>query len=159
MSLITFPGVAMHEWSHKKFCDWTGVPVYKVRYFRIGKVVGMVEHARPSTFGQTFWISSGPLIINSALAVIFSYLASRSIADRAMYSFLIWLALSAGLHAFPSDQDMQHVWEAGKRGGFFSYILAWPLVKLISIANRLRFFLFDFVYALVLVSLGLGLWF
>ena len=159
ISLLTFPGVVMHEWAHKKFCDWTGVPVYQVRYFRMGNPVGYVTHAEPQTFWQTFWISTGPLIINSALAVAVSFLATYFRADKTWYAILIWLALSAGLHSFPSDTDMGHVARAGRRSNIILYYLALPLVWLIYWANRLRFFWFDMLYALLLVSLGLGLWF
>jgi len=42
IALVTFPGIILHEWAHKFFCDRTGVPVYKTCYFRLGNPAGYV---------------------------------------------------------------------------------------------------------------------
>lgn len=57
ISLLTFPGVIIHEWAHKKFCEWLGILVHKVVYFRFGNPAGYVLHEPPKTYKQTFWIS------------------------------------------------------------------------------------------------------
>ena len=48
ISLVTFPGVVVHEAAHRFFCDVTDTPVYEVSYFRPrGKPAGYVIHGRP----------------------------------------------------------------------------------------------------------------
>ena len=161
ISLVTFPGVIIHEWAHKKFCDWLNVPVHKVVYFRLGNPAGFVEHENPTTYKQTFWISVGPLVVNSLATIILSVIASQIIPDGWLYVVLIWLAFSIGMHSFPSDHDMQQVSSASKlalkRGGSFLHYLSFPFVTLIWIANKLRFFWFDAIYAFILITIGGGL--
>lgn len=161
ISLVTFPGVIIHEWAHKKFCDWLDVPVHKAVYFRFGNPAGYVLHEPPKTYKQTFWVSVGPLIVNSAGAVMFSFIALQTIPDSWLWYVLLWIAFSSGIHSFPSDHDMKHVAEASKvsikEGGSKLHYFAFPFVWLIWIANKLRFFWFDAIYAALLVTLGRGL--
>ena len=65
------------------------------------------------------------------------------------------------LHRFITDidTDMEHITEASWQRGRLLYYLTFPLIWLIALANKLKFFSFDLFYALALVSLGLGLWF
>lgn len=160
ISIVTFPGIIIHEWAHKKFCEWLGVPVHEVVYFRFGNPAGYVMHELPKTYKQTFWISVGPLIVNSIGAVIFSFIASQTIPEGWFWYVLLWIAFSTGMHSFPSDQDMEHVAESSKisikEGGSKLHYFAFPFVWLIWIANKLRFFWFDLGYAILLVALGGG---
>jgi hypothetical protein len=164
IALLTFPGIVLHEWAHKKFCDWLGVKVHKVVYFRLNwsGESGYVIHEQPNTYAQTFWISSGPLIVNSFVALGLGFLASQTIQGGWLWWLLMWMAVSAGMHAFPSDHDMDHIQEASSRGlkngGSILHSLALPLVLLVWIANKLRFFWFDALYAFALVSLASGVW-
>jgi hypothetical protein len=153
ISLATFPGVIIHEWAHKKFCQLLRVPVFKVVYFRFGNPAGYVLHAEPRTFGQTFWISAGPLVINSLLAILLSAIASKSVFGSGFWFFLIWTAFSLGMHSFPSNEDVRNITESRS---FWRY-LAFPFVGLILLANKLRFFWFDAIYAAFLIFIGGGL--
>ncbi len=161
ISLITFPGVIAHEWAHKKFCNWMRVRVSRVVYFRFGNPAGFVEHEIPSTFRQTFWISVGPLIINTGITMVLSYIAFRANLSDTKFIILLWLAVSIGMNAFPSDHDVKNISGASRQavrnGGSFLHYLAFPFVWLILLANKLRFFYFDLVYAILLVALGGGL--
>jgi hypothetical protein len=71
--------------------------------------------------------------------------------------FLMWLGLSIGMHAFPSNHDAASVWQhaklAAKRFNVLA-IISFPLVVLIFIGNMLRFFWIDLFYGL---ALGIGL--
>lgn len=158
ISLITFPGVIIHEWAHKKFCNWTGVVVQKVVYFRFGNPAGYVIHERPQKYSQIFWISTGPLIINSLLTIILSYIASQIQPESFLYYLLLWIAISVGMHAFPSDQDASHIFNESKtllkNGGSALHYFAYPFYALIWLANKLRFIWFDLWYAIALMSLG-----
>lgn len=88
ISLLTFPGVIVHEWAHKKFCDWNGVKVEKVVYFRFGNPAGYVMHEEPKKYNQIFWISAGPLIINSVLTIFLGMFVSS--LDSSSYSYLFF---------------------------------------------------------------------
>lgn len=153
ISLITFPGVIAHEWSHKKFCNWTGVKVLKVRYFRFGDPAGYVEHEMPSTFKQTFWISIGPLILNSLLTLVLSFIAFKFAHDQRWFFGLLWLAFSIGMYAFPSNHDMSNISDIIKLRISILYYLALPLIWLVWLANKLRFFWFDAIYSVALIVL------
>ncbi len=163
-SLLTFPGVALHEFAHKKFCDWFGVRVFKVRYFRFGNPVGYVEHAEPEKYRQVFWISFGPLIINTIVAIVVSMIAFTPNTDPLLASFLLWIAFSAGANAFPSGHDMHNVITASKNplsfkdfltlGFLFRYlslVFVFPM-KWIGNARYLWFF-----YAFALIAVGFWL--
>ena len=160
ISLLTFPGVIIHEWTHKKFCEWLGVAVHKVVYFRLGNPAGYVLHEQPKSYKQTFWISMGPLVANSSVAVLLGFFASRSISESVFWYVLLWIAFSSGMHSFPSDHDMQHISLASKNSikesRSFIHYLAFPFVWLVWIANKLRFFWFDAIYAVFLISIGGG---
>jgi hypothetical protein len=153
ISLITFPGIIIHEWAHKKFCRLFGVPVFKVVYFRFGDPAGYVLHEEPRTFGKTFWISIGPLVINSLSAILLSAAASRIVFGSGFWFILIWLAFSFGMHSFPSNEDSRNI---VRNRSFWRY-LAFPFVWLVWIANKLRFFWFNAAYAIFLIFVGGGL--
>lgn len=161
ISLLTFPGVILHEWAHEFFCKKLGVTVYEVKYFQLGKnTAGYVSHEMPTTYTQTFWISIGPLLVNSAAAIALSCIARQTISESFLWYVLFWLAVSAGMHSFPSDHDMSHIHEASrsaiKDGGSFFHYLAFPFVWLVKIANVLRVIWFDALWAILLVSIGGG---
>jgi hypothetical protein len=65
------------------------------------------------------------------------------------------------MHSFPSDHDMQHVAQASKEsiknGGSILHYLAFPFIWLVWLANKLRFFWFDAIYAILLIEVGGGL--
>ena len=161
ISLITFPGVVIHELAHKKFCGWTGVRVEKVVYFRLGNPAGYVIHEEPKNYSQIFWVSVGPLIINSLVAIILVVPAVLFKNIQVLSAVLAWVAISAGMNSFPSNQDMKNVWQASKKaiknGGNVLYYLAFPFVALIWIANLLKFFWFDLIYTVLLVLAGVGI--
>ena len=160
-SIFTFPGVIVHEWAHKKFCDLFGVRVYKVVYFQPKNLAGYVTHERVSGAWANFWISFGPLMINSVLGVGLGYAAAVAPFASAWKFVLLWLAFSVGARAFPSDQDALNVVVSGKEGfwrnGSLLGLLAYPLFVLVWLANKLRFFWFDYLYAVALIVVAYSL--
>ncbi len=147
----------MHEIAHKRFCDWFGIPVQKVVYFRFGDPAGYVIHAEPVRYSAVFWIAVGPLIINSIVAVAFAYFASQEIMWGVKWFIFLWMALTLGMCAFPSNHDVQNIAEKSKemakRGNPF-YLFAYPFVWIIFLANGLRRWGFDLLYAGVLIYFG-----
>ena len=159
ISLLTFHGVILHEWAHKVFCDYFHIPVLEVRYFQVGKAeAGYVKHGEVKLFWHTFWISTGPLIINSLAAMLLAATTTQAKDDSILEYVLGWLSVSASMHAFPSNVDAEHVLDASKaaraNGGSVLHFLSYPFVWLIGIANALRFFWFDAMYAFMLFQLG-----
>ena len=159
MAILTFPGVVLHEWAHKKYCEWTGVKVLAVKYFDIGKnPAGYVLHEEPTNYSQIFWISVGPLIINSFSALFLSFLATQTKPDSFLYYALVWVAISAGMNAFPSTHDTKHILNASKHslknGGSILHYLAYPFFGLFWFANIARIFWFDLIFAIGLLALG-----
>lgn len=155
ISLVTFPGVIVHEIAHRFFCDLAKVPVYEVKYFRLGNPAGYVIHSRTNDLRQNFLISIGPLIVNTILCALIAFPAvfPLFILNAEEYSgifiVLLWIAFSIGMHAFPSNEDIQNYITAVKeaKNKSFLYAISWVFGLIVRIANLLRFFWFDAIYA------------
>jgi hypothetical protein len=155
IALLTFPGVILHEFSHKKFCDWFGVKVLKVKYFGVPKgngPLGYVVHEKPKKFRQTFFISTGPFMLNSIFAILFYFLY---FIIPVPYLFA-WLGFSSALHAFPSSGDAYSLWYETKRHmkDNILAVVGFPIAILIWIANGLSMVWFDVMYAGLLFFLS-----
>jgi hypothetical protein len=163
INLLTFPGVMLHEWSHQFYCQLFRVPVLKVVYFRFGNPMGYVVHAEPRSLSAAFWISIGPLTINSLFCFVLSY-ATRYTELFNLKIFLLWLAFAFAFHALPSKQDATNMLDKNNsllRQGKFYYIIFWPFIGLayliLVVANKLKFLSLDFIYAITLMYLAGGL--
>src|SRR3989338_6882775 len=102
ISLLTFPGVIAHEFSHRLFADLAKVPVYKVCYIRLGNPAGYVIHGSVKGLKNAFLISVGPLIINTVLCALltFSAIFPLYILEASQYNWifipLVWVGFSIG---------------------------------------------------------------
>lgn len=178
ISVLTFPGVIVHEFGHKYFCDKFGVKVHDVRYFRLGNPAGYVLHDIPDKFYKTFFIDVGPFLVNSALAAaVFLVIAVMNLAAIKGFDvtdaptgpfqwalgFFMWLGISIAMNAFPSRHDAKILWKESRRHlsqGDRVAIIGFPFSVLIWIANILSFVWFDLIYAIALafvVTLAAGL--
>ncbi len=156
ISLITFPGVIIHEIAHRFFADIAGVPVYQVCYYRIGDPAGYVVHEETHQLKQAFLIAVGPLIINSLLCMLITFTVVYPLSifnDQASHytvGLTAWIGFSIGMHAFPSDHDaesfLQVVEKANK--GEWLFIISKIFAIIIKIANALRVAWFDLFYAI-----------
>ena len=161
ISILTFPGVIVHEFAHMLFCKARGVAVMDVCFFRFGNPAGYVIHEEPKDFASAFFISVGPFIINSLLCMIICFPALIPIRifhieDKLSYA-LLWLGISIGMHAFPSNADANSLLQQAKKAASLHNplaIISFPLVGAIYIANILSIFWFDYLYG---VAIGLGL--
>lgn len=163
INFLTFPGVMLHEWSHAHYCRLFKVPVMKAVYFRFGNPLGYVIHAEPHSLRSAFWISIGPLVINSFFSIALAY-STRYTDITGLKIFLFWLAFSFAFHALPSTQDAGNLFQKNNsllKQGKFWYIIFWPIIALIYlsliIANKLKYLSFDLIYAIALVYLAGGL--
>jgi hypothetical protein len=158
VTLVTFPGVIVHEAAHLFFCKLRHVAVFDVCYFRLqGNPAGYVLHERSDNFTSSFLIAVGPFIINSLLCILFCFPAFIPVRvfdqkDPASY-FLIWLGISIGMHAFPSTQDAKVLWQeartAARRLNLLA-LLSFPLVLVIYVANLGSIFWLDYFYGFAL---------
>jgi hypothetical protein len=157
IALVTFPGVIVHEVSHRFFCDVTRTPVYDVRYFQpMGNPAGYVIHARPRRLTHGLLISIGPLILNTMLCALLTVgvayqvvVLDGSLAHQPLLIVLAWLGFSIGANAFPSRQDAASFVAEVKdaRGEGFVLYVARFAAGLVTVANALRVIWFDLLYA------------
>jgi len=149
---VTFPGVILHEWAHKFFCDRAGVPVYEVKYFSFGNPAGYVRHGEINRYRDLFLITTAPFLINSLFAI--GMFAIRALNLNSYLNIvLLWLGISFALHAFPSYADAKQlgvrsnrIWEQHPIA-----LIGFPVVIVIVLANLLKFLWFDLIYALLLL--------
>lgn len=163
ISILTFPGVIVHEAAHFFFCRLRGVPIFDARFFQVvglADPVGYVSHGPPRDFTSTFLISLGPFFLNSFLCVLICFplwIPMQFFGAREPFTwFMMWLGVSIGMHAFPSSHDANNVWVEAKlaaQEGNWLARLSLPLVVAIWGANLLRFFWIDYAY-----GLALGVW-
>lgn len=161
ISIATFPGVIVHEFAHLFFCRLRKVAVFDVCYFRFANPVGYVIHENTNNFYTTFLISMGPFFINTLLCLLICIPAYIPISffnvDHPLSYFLMWLGVSIGMHAIPSNQDAKNLFDQAKVKAKEKNVLAiisFPIIGLIYLFNVLRFFWADFFYG---IGIGVGL--
>ncbi|MCA9804483.1 MAG: DUF3267 domain-containing protein [Cyanobacteria bacterium HKST-UBA02] len=161
ISIFTFPGVIVHEIAHRIFCDLADVPVYEVAYFRFGNPAGYVVHGPVKGVRAAFLIAMGPFIVNSLLCVILTlpacipcFFLSSDITN--VQGILLWMGISIGMHAFPSNEDMKNLKDSLRESspdgaaGLFLRALAGCGAAFFIVANFLRRIWFDLFYAIAL---------
>ncbi|MCU4751878.1 metalloprotease family protein [Halobacteria archaeon AArc-curdl1] len=172
-SLLTAPGVVVHEFAHKTVCDLTGVPVVDVSYFQFGDPAGYVRHQEPSTYRTSFLISVAPFFVNTILALVlftgfwhllgtlgpleFERVLLEGVIDaplemQAGLVVLAWLGFVIGLQAFPSTGDANTLWTR-TRGEWRSaplVLVGLPFVFLIYLVNLLSWAYLHVFYAAAL---------
>lgn len=157
---LTFPGVVIHEWAHKIFCQLSGLKVIKVVYFRFGNPSGYVIHEAPRNYLQSFFVATGPIIFNSILSLAFSYVIFWVTPGSYWRFIVLWLSFSVAAHAFPSEQDLSGASSDGlehlKKGSSLWPIIGFPLIGLMWLVGRFGL-LFRIFFALFIVFLGLVL--
>ncbi len=158
ISLVTFPGVIVHEMGHLFFCRRYGLAVHRVCYFRLGNPAGYVIHEPADTYGRGFWVSVGPLVVSSLMAAAVGFPVGTAFLQhhkmQVVHWALGWLALSIGMHSFPSTGDAKNLWSASigavMKGNIIA-LIGFPVVILIYLANLLSIIWFDAFYAAALI--------
>ena len=155
ITLITFPGIILHEWAHKFFCDRTKVPVYKTCYFRLGNPAGYVIHGSVDSYGKAFLITTAPFLVNTSIALLI-FLVAVNASLGAINYVLYWLGISIAMHSFPSSEDADNLWGYSKRAWWRNplALLGFPVVGLIKLARILSAIWFDLLYAVALLILA-----
>ena len=154
ISILTFPGVVVHEFAHRLFCRLTGTRVMRVCYFRFGNPAGYVIHEAPESVWRHILIGIGPFFVNTALGLLAGLLAvGKSLHAGQLKGegfFLVWLGLSIAIHSFPSTGDAKSIWRAlwGKGAPLSAKLVGAPLVGLIFLGALGSFFWLDLAYGI-----------
>lgn len=133
IALATFPGIILHEWSHKFFCERLGVSVQKVCYFRLGNPSGYVIHAPINHLGKALVVVIAPLLLNTSVSIAIFALAFKISPYTSFSLALCWFGISLAMHSFPSTHDLESLYRSAKRVGIHSplALLSLPALWLI----------------------------
>lgn len=161
IQIATFPGVIIHEAAHLLFCRLFKLAVFDVKFFRFQNPAGYVIHEQTDNFTAVFFVSMGPFIINSLLCVLFCSAAfmpiwELNVVDPLAY-FFAWLGLSMGMNAFPSKEDLSHIWKlAPAQAKQFNLlaVVSLPLVAVLYVLNFARVIWADLGYGIAIGFLG-----
>ena len=148
ISIITFPGIIIHEFSHEFFCHVVGVRVRKVRYFRFGNPAGYVIHDQSQYFFQAFFIAVGPFILGTLLALVSFLISDRTGLSVKKLAWL-WFGVSIAMNCFPSRGDAKNLWQENWehfKHNIFA-IFGLPFTALVWIVSLLDSVWFSILYA------------
>lgn len=169
ISIVTFPGVMVHELAHQIFCRLMRVPVYDVVYFQPKNPCGYVSHEPAVNPWKVFLISVGPFLVNTLLGVLVVFPAAIELMEFKYYNNILnlllgWIGFSILMHAFPSTGDakvmIQCIWKNSDVSVLAKIVLA-PVIGLIYVGALGSMFWLDFIYAgfmaMVVPNLLIGL--
>src|SRR5450432_3973356 len=137
ITILTFPGVIIHELAHQLFCRWFKVPVFNVVYFQIKNPAGYVLHEVLKNKWQTIMISLGPFFVNTLAGALIALPAALPVfkfnSGGPLDYLLIYLGVSIAMHAFPSTADGDAIWKVVKEPGtpIWIKVIGYPVVGLI----------------------------
>jgi hypothetical protein len=160
ITIVTFPGVIVHELAHQLFCRLYKIPVFKVVYFQTENPAGYVIHEVADNKFHNVMISVGPFFVNTILGALIALPAALPIMEFGnagpLDYLLMYLGVSIAMHAFPSTGDAQSILQNLKDANtpFWIKMIAYPVVGLIYLGALGSFFWFDLIYGIAVV-LGL----
>lgn len=148
--LLMAPGIIVHELAHAFFCVLFGVKIYRINLLRYNEVAGYVIHAEPRRFLPAFFISFGPLIINSLLAVFL--FAKVELIFSWSIALYFWLGIAFGLQAIPSTGDAKALFNNANHNFWRNplVIIFYPLVLILYFLNFLKYIYIDFIFVIFL---------
>ena len=155
ISIITFPGVIVHELAHQLFCYLCGLKVYEVKYFQFRNPNGYVIHEFSDHPGKVFLTSMGPFFVNTIIGLLTILPASIEVIAFEEYNnilnlVLAWLGFSILMHAFPSTGDAKVMVDRILRNsevGLLPKLLAAPFIGLVYVGAIGSIFWLDAIYA------------
>lgn len=167
--MITFPGVIIHEIAHKFFCDIFGIKVNKVKYFIISeKIQGYVSTDPIKNLKHQYLVSVGPFIINTLFcslltfpyALTYLWFGQCNIEEDQIHQMIFyamaWVGFSSGMHAFPSNTDLDHIERVNvhypSKSHLFCITVKITLV-IFRFFNLIQFFFIEFFYALAISAI------
>lgn len=159
ISIVTFPGVIVHELAHQIFCRIFRTAVFEVCYFRFDNPVGYVIHEHPRKASHQIWIGVGPFFVNTILGALIALPAAIPViwfqSATLLDFFMVWLGVSIAMHSFPSIGDAQSILSHIKSSETpkLTKIVAAPVVGLIFIGAIGSVFWLDLIYGISVVAL------
>ncbi|MGB8451671.1 MAG: metalloprotease family protein [Anaerocolumna sp.] len=161
ISIITFPGVIIHELAHQIFCYICGLQVYEVKYFQFKNPNGYVVHEATDHPGKVFLTSMGPFFINTLLGLLIMLPASIELIAFEDYGNMLnlilgWLGFSILMHSFPSTGDanvMVNQILKNRNVSIIAKILSAPFIALVYIGAIGSVFWLDAIYAAAVAML------
>lgn len=161
ISIVTFPGVIVHELAHQVFCYLCGLKVIEVRYFRLGNPCGYVVHETTDNPGKVFLTSMGPFFVNTILGLLIILPASIEVVASKEYTnplnlILAWLGFSILMHAFPSTGDAKVMVKQiikNSKVGIIPKILSAPFILLVYVGAIGSVLWLDAIYAAAVAML------
>jgi hypothetical protein len=169
---FALPGIVVHELGHYLLCLLCGAKVQEVVFFEAEGPSGYVAHSVPRRLIQHATIVAGPLILNSILGFLlfrsavtqFDFAIAELQNIRPLPSLQVivsaLLGASIALHALPSHADAVSLWKVtlDRVGqGHLLAVLAAPVALALMLANQLRRYWVDWVYAIGLAVLAVWL--
>lgn len=160
ISVLTFPGVIVHEAAHQLFCRLFRLPVYKVCYFQFANPNGYVMHEPSDDPKVNFFISVGPFIVNTLLGAIITLPSAVRVLQFESFNPLdllnMWLGISILMHAFPSTGDAKSLFASVIRNKGVPVLvkaLVLPVIGLIYVGAFGSIVWLDLGYALLIAYL------
>lgn len=159
ISIVTFPGVIVHELAHQLFCKISRIAIFDICYFRFGNPSGYVVHEEPKNAKQQILIGVGPFIVNTVIGALISLPAAIPVikfkSGNILEYILIWLGVSIAMHSFPSVQDAKSIWASirKKETPMLVKIVGTPIVGIILICSIGSVAWLDFIYGIAIAML------
>lgn len=163
ISIVTFPGVAVHELAHQICCRICRIPVYEVKYFQVKNPCGYVRHEPTSNPWKNLMTSLGPFFINTILGILITLPAYTNVFGYSLVGgglgicvklssyLLYWLGVSILMHAFPSTGDAKALIESvlkNKEVGMLAKIVTAPFIGLIYLGALGSLLWLDLIYGI-----------
>jgi hypothetical protein len=160
ITLITFPGVIVHEFAHQLMCWLLRIPVIKVRYFqvRVAGAAGYVIHSMPPSGWASLVVGFGPLLVNTLLGMVITFSAAIHwmLGTMTAWDYVVaWLGISVAMHSFPSTGDAKSIWKSvtGPHNSILEKMVAVPLIGIIVLGAVGSVFWLDLAYGFLMAFL------
>ncbi|MFH1362331.1 MAG: metalloprotease family protein [bacterium] len=158
ISLLTFPGVIVHEMGHQLFCRILKIAVFDVCYFQVENPAGYVSHEIPNKEYKHLLITIAPFFFNSIVGALIAFPAAIQVflieSGGFFDYFLIWLGVSIAMHAFPSTGDAASLWDVvnSSKTSLIFRLLGTPVVGLIYLGAMGSVLWLDLLYGIAVAS-------
>lgn len=153
LAMLTFPGVILHELVHALTCKIFGIEIKEICYLRYGKPAGYIIHSPCRSFVSQFFVTTGPLIVNTILGAWLGYKYFHLYPDTPIFEkvFFGWLALSFLAHSFPSVKDVKNFHKILKKESELVQLFHMPILIVLYIIAHSSYFWIEAVYAWAVV--------
>ena len=168
ISILTFPGVIVHELAHQICCKICGVVVYQAKYFQFQNPCGYVIHENVTNPWKNLCMALGPFFFNTIIGMLIASVPAFCIMGdgemmyqnnplmSALNIVLLWLGISILMHAFPSIGDAKSLVKTvvdNREVGTFARCITLPFVGLIYLGAAGSVIWLDLIYGVAMSML------